>query len=181
MVKPIGQNKRVAIFTLDRTSMREIQYIIYNLNVDYFVLFSEEVPEKTYTHIIVVGKSCDDEGKCLNCDTLPQWILDSNKPILTLGHATDIMAKIMKFDSEPCTNNGLKSVDMFFGGECQIKYKTLCRKLRVTRVKKDVKVFAKAKDDIVGFTYKKWTGLQYELNTKSKTDLFVIKRFLTYQ
>src|SRR5579863_7613215 len=81
----------VALVAFGATSCQKISRVLTRLNIDYRIVLPNEIPEWQPTHIILSGgpKHVYEDDH----DPMPQWVLDSECPVLGICYGMQLIAK----------------------------------------------------------------------------------------
>lgn len=170
----------VALVIFGKKSAEQISVALNVLNIEYFTVLPYEIPMYKATHIILSGgpKHVYDT----NMYPLPQWIIDSNVPVLGICYGMQLIAHTFggKVIHMPYKEKGFIDITEIIDGEQITTSKWMNREDRV--------VFLTNKFDIIGVTkfghiatftdHKKWYAVQYHPEVNLNYNINVFNRFL---
>lgn len=172
----------VALVAFGKTSTINIVNILVRLGISYRIVLADEIPTCDYTHIILTGgpkyvTKYEDYR-------LPQWILDSDQPVLGICYGMTLIAHAVGGNVERLVQHehGPFEVTEIIGG-CQLTItRWMNRHYRVHSLPQTIRVTGVTNDNsIASFTdHRKWWGCQYHPESVHYHDSEIFSRFLYY-
>lgn len=170
----------VVLVEFGQISINKLSYILSKLNIKYMVVSHDEIPKFKFTHIILSGgpKHVYEKDHYI----MPQWVLDSDKPVLGICYGMQLIAKtfggiVIRMDEK---EEGCIEIIEIINHSQTIKCRWMNRFDRVLSVPKYFQITAVTeRNHIAGFTdNKRWWAVQYHPENWKFRNLALFRRFL---
>jgi GMP synthase (glutamine-hydrolysing) len=172
----------VALVAFGATSCQKISRVLTRLNIDYRIVLPNEIPEWQPTHIILSGgpKHVYEDDH----DPMPQWVLDSECPVLGICYGMQLIAKTFGgiVVAMPEKELGRVYVTEIIDGIQETRPRWMHRRDRVLSTPTRFHITGVTSNDhIAAFTdYNKFWAVQYHPESPKCGDLTVFKRFFKH-
>lgn len=159
----------------DKCTISDLIVILNRLSITYRIVLPNEEPICDITHIIIYGNDKQDIYK------MPQWILDSNKPVLGINHGMCLIAHTFGASILRNTKSerGLIPVYELIGEQYQYNLRWLDRWDHILMIGQNFKITGLTHNKtITSFTdNQRWWAIQYHPEANAKQDIDVLTRF----
>ena len=173
----------VALVAFGSKSCGKISRALNRLNVSYKIVFPYEIPTFQPTHIILSGGP--KHVYEIDHYPMPQWVLDSNKPVLGICYGMQLIAKtfggtVIRMNEK---EEGPVCVTEIINGHQMMNTRWMNRYDQVVSIPRIFNITGVTdKNHIASFTNNiRWWAVQYHPEAFKHGDLTVFKRFLQHK
>lgn len=170
----------VALVAFGKDSTNRLSSMLTKLKVNHQIVYLNEIPLFKYTHIILSGGP--KHVYEIDHYHMPQWVLDSNAPVLGVCYGMQLIAKTFGGIVAPMRNveKGAVEVTEIINGHQVIGSRWMNRLDTVVVLTPNFTTTGVTYlNHIAAFTdYDKWWAVQYHPESKHHGDPNVLKRFL---
>ena len=171
----------VALVSFGNDSTKRLSSMLNKLKVNYRIVYLNEIPSFEYTHIILSGGP--KHVYETNHYPMPQWVLDSNAPVLGICYGMQLITKTFGGTVAPMSavEKGPVNVTEIINGHQVINSRWMNRLDRIVILPPHFTITGVTYlNHIAAFTdYNKWWAVQYHPESKKHGDPSVLKRFLS--
>lgn len=171
----------VALVAFGKISSERIARILSRLKIKYMIIFPEEIPMFEPTHIILSGGPKHVYEP--NHYTMPQWVLDSECPVLGICYGMQLIAKtfggtVIKMEEK---EEGPINVTEIINGNQATYIRWMNRYDLIISIPNIFDITGVTdRNHIASFTnHGKWWAIQYHPEATRHKDVSVFERFLS--